>query len=134
MKERSALFVAPADELLIVLDVRLHLREQMRLLLKYSIEDVIDQTAVLSLGCLVACTSRVQLSIELAIARVGVIKPVPLVRRENAEYDRENDQDPRKHVFKTERVPGEALPGESGRSPLIQIRGDVRRRRIGALR
>src|SRR6266540_3696866 len=104
VNECSALVVAPADELLIVFDVRLHVREQMRLFLKYSVEDLINQAAVFGFRGLVGRPSRVELAIELAIARVGVIEPVPLVGGENAEYDREHDQNPGKDILEADRV------------------------------
>src|SRR6266545_1675133 len=134
VNECSALVVAPADELLIVFDVRLHVREQMRLLLKYSVEDLINQAAVFGFPGLVGRPSRVELAIELAIARVGVIEPVPLVGGENAEYDREHDENPGKDILEADRVAGEALPRQSRGSPLIQVRDDVRWRRIRASR
>ena len=129
MNEGPALVDAPADELLIVFDVRLHVREQPRLILQYAIEDLVHQAAIFGLGRLVACPPGVELSVELAIAWIDVIEPVPLVRGEDAEYEREHDQDPGKDVFEADRVPGEALPRQSCRSPLIQVLGDLRRRR-----
>ena len=128
MDERPALVDAPADELLIVFDVRLHVREQTRLILQDAIEDLVHQAAIVGLGRLVACPPGVELSVELAIAWVDVIEAVPLVRGEDAEYEREHDQDPGKDVFEACRVPGEALPRQSGRSPLILVLGDLRRR------
>src|SRR5580765_345180 len=126
--ERSTLVDAPADELLIVFDARFHIREQARLLLEDAIEDLVHPAAVLDLGRLGARPPRVELSIELAIAWVGVVEPVPLVRGEDPEDDREQDQDPGKDVVEADGVPGEALPRQSGRSPLIQVLGDLRRR------
>src|SRR5438128_2496342 len=128
MNERPALVDGPADELLIVFDVRLHVREQTRLILQYAIEDLVHQAAIFGLGRLVACPPGVELSVELAIAWIDVIEPVPLVRGEDTEYEREHDQDPGKDVFEAYRVPGEALPRQSCRSPLIQVLGDLRRR------
>src|SRR5258705_6933429 len=125
--ERSTLVDAPADELLIIFDVRSHIREQARLLLEDAIEDLVHPAAVLDLGHLGARPPRVELSIELAIARVGVVKPVSLVRGEDPEDDPETDQKPGKAVSKAEAVPGEALPRQSGRSPLIQVLGHLRR-------
>src|SRR5438094_1913288 len=134
MDERSALVIAPADELLIVFDVRLHVREEMGLFVQDSIEDLIDQAAVLGLDRLVAGPPRVELAIELAIAGVGVVDPVAFVRGEDAEYDREHHQDPGKDILEADRVPREALPRQFGRAPLIEVRGDVRRQRARAWR
>src|SRR5215510_10657843 len=132
--ERPALVVALADELLIVFDVRLHIGEQTRLLVQDPIEDLIDQAAVLGLLRLVEPPSRVELAIELAVAWIRVIEPIALVRGEDAEDDREQDQDPRKDVVESDRIAREALPGQSGRSPLVEVRGHMGRQRRAARR
>src|SRR5262245_4558411 len=134
VKERPAVVVGPADELLVVFDVRLHVREEARLLLERAVEHLIDHAAVLRLGRLVDRPSSLQLSVELSVARVLVINPVSLVRREDPEYGREYRQDPGEHVVEPERVPGEALPGESRGPPLIQVRRAAKRCRIGTRR
>src|SRR5262245_7218207 len=71
--ERPTLVVALADELLIVVDVRLHVREQTRLLVQDSIEDLIDQAAVVGLPGRVERPSRVEPPLHRAVARVGVV-------------------------------------------------------------
>src|SRR6267142_4474023 len=135
MHERPSLVDASADELLIVFDVRFHIGEQTRLLLQDAIEHLVHQAAIFGLGRLVAGPHRDELSIELAVSGIGVIEPVPLVRGEDSEYDREQDQDPGKDIFKADRIPGEALPAQPGRSPLVEVLRDLRRRqRIRALR
>src|SRR5499427_3230785 len=80
VQERAALLVALADELLVVLDVRLDVREQTRLFVQNSIEDLIDQAAVFGFPGLVDGSPHVELSIELAVARIRVVEPVALVR------------------------------------------------------
>src|SRR4029453_4415607 len=134
VNERPAVIVGPADELLVVFDVRLHILEEARLLLERAVEHLTHHGAGPGLGRLVDRLSPLQLSVELSVARVRVIDPVSLVRREDPEYGREYRQDPGKHVVEPEWVPGEALPRESRGPPLIQVRRDARRRRIGAWR
>src|SRR5262245_32679645 len=93
VNERAAVIVGPAHELLVIFDVRLHVREQARLLLERAVEHVIDHAAVLGFGRLVDRLSPLKLPVELSVARVRVIDPVALVRREDPEDGREYRQD-----------------------------------------
>src|SRR5262249_24871744 len=89
-REGPPLLLGVAEQLLVVLDVRLHFRQEVRLLLKRPVEHLVHQAAVLGLGGLVCGTPRLHFPVELPVSGVGIVEPVSLVRGENAEHQREH--------------------------------------------